>query len=967
MSPPLSETRQKVVKFVQELLLDEDDRTQITAALIGEKIDLVLGMRPKWGENLDRAAITEELIRRFSLWIGQDSILQNDTGHVAWLNNPRKKDWRYWQRYREWLERSLSYKAVDALDNSTDKVLSLLEDPKRPGVWDRRGLVVGHVQSGKTGNYTGLICKAADAGYKIIIVLAGLHNNLRAQTQMRLDEGFLGYETKAFGLSHNSIGVGEIDPDPAIRPNYATNRSDTGDFNTRFVKNLGIRPEERPWLFVVKKNVTVLRRLHDWIRDHVAESWDQSRGSKAELRPKNWEHRAGRKIVSNLPLLMIDDEADHASVDTDDEVVDEHGKADENHNPTATNSWIRQILHSFTRAAYVGYTATPFANIFIHDRGETIGEGPDLFPSAFIINLAASSNYIGPAKIFDRRLRSDPNGGLPLVKYVSDFGVKKSSKGWMPPGHGSAHIPKHEGQDALPPSLADAIDAFVLACAIRYQRGQATQHCSMLIHVTRFTAVQSIVYNQVCEYLKHARQRLHRSISGDSYLSRLKVIWETDFLPTSARVGLLYPDFPIPATGDWESIRGFVFEALSDIQAKMINGSAKDALDYVENKDIGLKVIAVGGDKLARGLTLEGLCVSYFLRASRMYDTLMQMGRWFGYRPGYLDLCRLYTTAELSTWFGDITDAAEELREEFDQMAAHGASPREYGLKVQSHSVLMVTSKVKMRAAKDIMLSFSGQLLQTVAFFKESKMLVKNLAALKSLIERLDTPEIDPRRNRGGRKNDWRGYLWKEVSAEIVIEFLKSYSTHPAAHRVISPLLAQFIESMIIEDELTHWSIALIGGGDGPIYKLSDSIVIELLKRDRESTEEAHYSIGTLMSPRDESIELSDEEWSASLAETQRAWRADPGRNKAKSEPDVPSGTAIRNVRGFGAPGVAPRPRIGLLTLYLLNPATSGFRFETDPPPIAAFGISFPGSKSGGKVPYIANNVLWEQEYGFQN
>ena len=145
----------------------------------------------------------------------------------------------------------------------------------------------------------------------------------------------------------------------------------------------------------------------------------------------------------------------------------------------------------------------------------------------------------------------------------------------------------------------------------------------------------------------------------------------------------------------WEEVSSQLPDVVSDIQVRMINGTAKDALDYSEYEGAGLKVIAIGGDKLARGLTLEGLCVSYFLRASRMYDTLMQMGRWFGYRPGYLDLCRLYTTPDLSEWFGHIADAAEELREEFDIMAATGATPREYGLKVQSHPVLMVNLKAK--------------------------------------------------------------------------------------------------------------------------------------------------------------------------------------------------------------------------------------------------------------------------------
>ncbi len=179
-----------------------------------------ISSQPEWGKDIDYgSAVIDELIRRFSQWIGKDSTLQNEVGHIPWLTAARKQEWPYWQRYREWLERRLSFVAVDALDQSTDWVLSLLEDPQRDGRWDRRGLVVGHVQSGKTSHYTGLINKAADAGYKIIIVLAGLHNNLRAQTQIRLDEGFLGYETGPdTSDAFRTIGVGEINSDPRIPP-----------------------------------------------------------------------------------------------------------------------------------------------------------------------------------------------------------------------------------------------------------------------------------------------------------------------------------------------------------------------------------------------------------------------------------------------------------------------------------------------------------------------------------------------------------------------------------------------------------------------------------------------------------------------------------------------------------------------------------------------------------------------------
>jgi hypothetical protein len=411
------DTRQKVVKIAQELLLDEEDRGSITAELIAEKIDLVLRMNPKWGIDFVHTSAVDELIQRFSVWIGRDTKLIDNAGHVPWLDAARKRDRRYWPRHRSWLERTLSARAVQAIDESTDVMLDLLEDPQRQGTWDRRGLVVGHVQSGKTGHYAGLICKAADAGYKVIIVLAGLHNNLRSQTQMRLDEGFLGYETPV--IDHPAIiGAGEFDPDPAIKPNHATNRTDRGDFRRAVARHFGITPEQRPWLFVVKKNKSVLDQLLAWITHHVANARDPE---------------TGRGIVTNLPLLLIDDEADHASVDTGEQIFDEEGRPDEEHQPTAINRLVRRILKAFARSAYVGYTATPFANIFIHDRGATREEGADLFPAAFIINLAAPSSYVGPARVFGTGSGGARDAALPLVREVNDHDIAEDGPGWIAP------------------------------------------------------------------------------------------------------------------------------------------------------------------------------------------------------------------------------------------------------------------------------------------------------------------------------------------------------------------------------------------------------------------------------------------------------------------------------------------------------------------------------------------------------
>ncbi|MCB1821519.1 MAG: Z1 domain-containing protein [Candidatus Competibacteraceae bacterium] len=953
----MNASEQKIVKMAQEMLLEVEDRASITPAIIRENIDLVVSLyrrkQPDWGKDADYNTVTDELIRRFSQWIGKDSTLQDEEGHIPWLTAARKQEWSYWQRYREWLERKLSFVAVDALDQSTDHVLGLLEDPQREEVWDRRGLVVGHVQSGKTSHYTGLICKAADAGYKIIIVLAGLHNNLRSQTQIRLDEGFLGYETgPAASDNFRIIGVGEINSDPNIRPNFATNRSDKGDFNTKVAQHFGITPEKRPWLFVVKKNKTVLKRLLTWIRNQVANAKDPE---------------TGRKIVTHLPLLLIDDEADHASVDTGNQIFDEQGHPDPQHEPTAINRLVRQILHAFAHCAYVGYTATPFANIFIHDRGTTHEDGPDLFPSGFIINLAAPSNYVGPARVFGLRIGDSREDGLPLLRAVADYAISDGSQAWMPQRHKTTHLPRHKWQDCLPPSLVEAIDAFLLSCAVRQLRGQGRDHASMLVHVTRFNAVQKEVARQVTEHVRHIKQRLQRKIDHQILIERLAGLWERDFAQTRAELEREGMTGAVDELPPWHDILAVLPDIAADLQVRTINGTAKDALDYVEHRETGLKVIAIGGDKLARGLTLEGLSVSYFLRASRMYDTLMQMGRWFGYRPGYLDVCRLYTTDDLIEWFGHITDASEELRQEFGLMVESGGTPRDYGLRVQSHPVLMVTSPLKMRTAKSLMLSFSGCILETVALYRDMMPLQHNLAAFQTFMKALAAPsEVNPERWRNGSRQLWEGYLWNEVSHEPVIEFLTQYQTHPAARKVNGAMLAEFIGSMVEIGELTSWTVALIGGGDGEKATLGNNLDIRMLKRARKGDYPDRYSIGRLLSPRDEAIDLDEAAWLAALAETQHDFKPDPGRLHESLElPKIPSGPAIRKVRGFGAEGIPAHPERGLLMFYVLDPQHAALTAGT--PPVVAFGISFPGSHAGRKVEYKVNNVLWEQwelEYG---
>jgi hypothetical protein len=882
-------TFQRVLSVAQTLLQADRETGAVTPALILEQVE-VAAMVVARGAEIDKQAAVAELIRRFSLWIGKDSTLADNEGHKAWLTAARSKDWPYWQRYQSMLETKMSVKAVDALDESTDHILGLLEDPKREGRWDRRGLVVGHVQSGKTGNYTGLVCKAADAGYKIVIVLAGLHNNLRSQTQIRLEEGFLGYETSAKGDSVRVIGVGEFDSDTEIRPNCATNRSNNGDFNTKVAQHYAISPEQRPWLFVVKKNKTVLESLLKWIRNHVADSKDAD----------------GRPLVTNLPLLLIDDEADHASVDTGEQLFNPDGTPDDEHQPKAINSRIRKILHAFAKKAYVGYTATPFANIFIHRRGATSEEGPDLFPQSFIVNLAAPSNYVGPARVFGLRSQDGRSGGLPLVREVDDHVDSTGKEGWMPAKHKTDHVPLCSGgttrflRRCARPSAPSSSPARPGRSG---GRDGSTRPCWSTSRATT-----------PCRRASAGRSRTWSSVSGRGSSADSSA---TSFSTSGAASGSpISPPPPRPSprrcpdrsptarcrpgTTSWPSCRRLSGTSTSGPST----GPRRTHLDYSENEGTGLKVIAIGGDKLARGLTLEGLCVSYFVRTSKMYDTLMQMGSWFGYRPGYIDLCRLYTSGDLVEWFGHIADAAEELRQEFDTMAAVGSTPENYGMKVQSHPVLMVTSPLKMRSAKSLQLSFSGEVLETVAFHRDPEILAKNLAAAERLLDAAGAPAEDGSvvRRRGTSTQEWKGYLWNGVPADLVADFFSSYLTHPAARKVNSALLCDFVRAMAANGELTSWTVVLMGGGEGESHEFCGRHLVEKMIRRKPKEGGGHYSIGRLLSPRDEAIDLDEAAWTAAMDVTLAAWTKDPARQSEPEKPEAPENP--------GRAGHPERPRL---------------------------------------------------------
>jgi len=427
-------------------------------------------------------------------------------------------------------------------------------------------------------------------------------------------------------------------------------------------------------------------------------------------------------------------------------------------------------------------------------------------------------------------------------------------------------------------------------------------------------------------------------------------------------------------TVGWGEVEKEIRLVVEDVAIREINGSAKDVLDYEDHSGTGLNVIAVGGEKLARGLTLEGLTVSYFLRSTRMYDTLMQMGRWFGYRAGYLDLCRLYTTADLEDWFHHITEASEELRQEFDHMAAVGGTPRQYGLKVQSHPVLMVTSRVKMRNSFQLQLSFAGSLQETVVLHRDTERLRSNFRAAEVLIQNLNVDaQPNPRRDRpDGGRHRWEGsILWEGVNSDCIIDFFSAFRSHEDAVKVNCEMLADFVRRQAAIGELTSWTVVLLTGDGGhgtaeiagltvdQIYRATNERTFTL----SEQKENGSYRIRRLLAPRDEAIDLGVDQYQAALDLAIREYTEDPARSRRTTAPTEPSGPSIRAVRGLGDPesGVEEHPERGLLLLYPLSPDGGEIEFDG---PIVGFGVSFPASRRAAKVTYAVNNIFWSQEYG---
>ena len=428
-------------------------------------------------------------------------------------------------------------------------------------------------------------------------------------------------------------------------------------------------------------------------------------------------------------ILIIDDEADNASITT----------SKDPEKPTTINRCIRDIFNKFPIASYVGYTATPFANIFINPYDDE--SYLDLFPTDFIAQLHAPSTYFGGRLVFPK---NDTRS-----KYVRL--ISENEPNFLPVVHD-----KYVSYPAMAESLKEAINSFVICNVIRTLRGHGLKHRSMMINITRYNDPQALVWERVTEYLDTLRNAIEQlsdmpivEFCKNRYCNALYELYQNDDFFKEIREG--NPDSgTTPVTwkliqqGLYEEIKKFIVVVINSRNGQMNNidpSGRKKRFDYDDKKDEGARVIAIGGMVLSRGLTLEGLMTSYYSRNAGAYDTLLQMCRWFGYRPKYMDLCRIYLTQVSIDQFDAVLSATEDLKEQFSEMKLRDKKPIDFGLMIKEcpdtlETTLLITSRNKMYNSGKIVrvLNYGGTYADTSKLFCSKDENAKNGKVVRSLI-----------------------------------------------------------------------------------------------------------------------------------------------------------------------------------------------------------------------------------------
>lgn len=793
-----------------------------------------------------------------------------------WLHTLKNSSTYYADRYRNYLtiDEGFSRQVVDKIFETTDETLDFMTNPNINETCIKKGLVMGNVQSGKTANYLALINRAADVGYKLIILIAGIHNNLRMQTQSRVNYGFIGFDR----IEDIEVGVSKYGYEN--RPFSFT--STTYDFKKNIANSVTFNPEDSkvPVVLVIKKNSSTLKYLLEWL-----------------------ETNKTRSAYSTYPLLLIDDEADNASINTK-----------KHPNETTTiNRQIRQVLQMFQKRSYVGYTATPFANIFINPESETDKYGDDLFPEDFIVSLESPENYIGAEKVFNTKNN--------ILREINDNEICLDAK-----------LKKDDNVTCLPNSLYEAVCVYLLSVGIKKIRRIKNPHTSMLVNVSFRIQIQEQVKELLSEYIDNLKN--HIKYNHKKELSEMI---------KNEKISFLYhcwkKEFPNEKISFEEVLEQLHLNS-ELIKIFLVNSktSKDEKLNYDKYKDEGINAITIGGYSLSRGFTVEGLTVSYFIRNSQMYDTLLQMGRWFGYRNGYEDLCRIYMRDEAIGWYKHISEATEELKDEFRIMNDHDLTPREYGLKVKNHEEsLIITARNKMIYSSDatVSINYYGELIETRKISNNKKKIESNLKALNNLISILpdSKKDIDERKN----------FLWRDIDISTVLRFIMAYENHPLNIKTDG----NTIEKYLISQNITDFDVTIISNSK----KDSDSITlnndITIFKEMRSS----FVNTSTLQISGNKSRvgSISDEKIGLDIDELSTLKKSLNGKSL--------SGVDYRNLR--------KKPLLILHILKIKKKDTEIYPEGLES--VVAYGISFPGKSVGGRkgssITYKVNQTWMKNNF----
>jgi hypothetical protein len=675
-----------------------------------------------------------------------------------------------WDAHKNWLQNcgDLPEIAIINLESSTAEIADLLA---RPGLDKTYGLVVGYVQSGKTAHFTGVMARAADLGYTFVIVLSGILNDLRTQGQRRLIRDIIGDH-------HNELIDEETIPFEG-RKYWELLTTVDGDFKKdardvmaeRMANSL---EANRILVAVVKKNVAVLEHLMNGVKS------------------------AGPELRSKHKILIIDDEADHATVNTggdgsehedpdwdleddDDDIFSEDERKETD--PSRTNLMVRRIIKSFDNFAYIGYTATPFANVLIdpeEGKNDPV-HGLSLYPRHFIKSLKRPDGYFGPDTFFGDL--DDPEVDTPYTISISDLEYEEIVE--------MKYDEDIQVEEIIHPMLQNAIIDFILTGIVRHLRRKQgikmNKHHTMLVHISRLNREQEEVHDLISKLIEVWKSKASSTLGSSprKFRKRMQERWDEQFISQSS----------IMET--WQDIEEELLKDgdedgwLHSVCVRMINSlNPGESLDYAKSEE-GLNVIAIGGNKLSRGLTLEGLCVSFFMRHTKMYDTLMQMGRWFGYRHGYDDLVRVYTTERLLAWFAWLVKVEKEVRSDIHRYQLQGKSPSELAVRIPLHNEMNPTSSAKMKAAITTIADYNGRTVQSIRLpINQPKRLQSNLDASTLFINSLQDNNLHSNK---------RMTYWDNVDATLVAEYIEKLD-------LVGPPMAVFDKDGIASYLRKEWS-----------------------------------------------------------------------------------------------------------------------------------------------------------------